>query len=317
MSARTIVPALFAGLLGLLVAGGAAAADKQRLTLSGGTQGGSVYTFGTALASVVNKYSPSVELSVRSGGTTENILLLESGELKLAGASGVDYFIAKNAQPKDSASIRTVTVMFPFLQVVVVPRDSPANTVADMKGKRFGMADRRTGSYTVNKIMFDVLGIGESDMRAQYQSLNTMVDALRGGSLDGFAVVLPAGGAPFVSELANSSRGLKFLWLPPADLARLLKQYPFFTPLSFPAKSLPGVDKEAFTYGYWGELLATADLADEVTYQIVKVMHEHHAELMQIFRSTSEATPQNTLEAAAFPLHPGVQKYYRETGVLK
>lgn len=317
MIARTRVLVLLAGLMTLGIATQTTAADKQRITLSAGTQGGSVYTFATALSSLVNKYSPSVELSVRSGGTSENILLLESGELKLAGASGMDYYTTKNAPPKDSAMIRTVSVMFPALQVIMVPKDSPANSVADLKGKRFAMNDRRTGAYTVNKIMLEALGFSEADFRSQYQSVSATTDAFRAGGLDGFAIIIPPGGASFVTEMANSTRGLKFIWLTQQDLSKILKQYPFFAPYTFAAKALPGVDKEANTFGYWLEVIAAKDMSDEAAYQIVKVMHERHDELVQISRATALATPRNTVTAAAFPLHPGTQKYFREIGALK
>ena len=317
MFARRIAPALISGAMVLTISLHAPGADKQRITVAAGTQGGSVYTFATALSSIVNKYAPSLELSVRSGGTSENILLLESGELKLAGSSGMDYFTTKNARPQDSPSIRTVSVVFPFLQVIMVPKDSPANSLADLKGKRFAMTDRRTGAYTVNKLMIETVGLSESDFRAQYQSVSTTTDAFRAGSLDAFGIIIPPGGSPFVTEMANSTRGLKFIWLAPPELDKIVKQYPFFKPYMFPAKSLPGIEKDSNTFGYWSELVATKDLSDAAAYQIVKAMHEHHAELVQIFRSTAPATPQNTVNAATFPLHPGVQKYFREIGALK
>ena len=317
MFARRILPAVSAGVMILAVSMLASGADKQRITVAAGTQGGSVYTFATALSSIVNKYAPGVELSVRSGGTSENILLLESGEVKLAGSSGMDYFTTRNARPQDSPSIRTVSVVFPFLQVIMVPKDSPANSLADLKGKRFAMTDRRTGAYTVNKLMIETLGFAESDFRAQYQSVSTTTDAFRAGNLEAFGIIIPPGGSPFVTEMSNSTRGLKFVWLTQPELDKIIKQYPFFAPYTFPAKSLPGIEKDSNTFGYWSELVASKDLSDDVAYQIVKTMHERHAELVQIFRSTAQATPQNTVKAATFPLHPGAQKYFREIGALK
>ena len=317
MFARSILPALVAGVVAAACGMQVLAADKQRLTIAAGTQGGSVYTYSTALSSLVNKYSPTVELSVRSGGTSENILLLESGEVKLAGSSGMDYYTTKQARPQESTLIRTLSVVLPFGQVIMVPKDSPANTLADLKGKRFAMNDRRTGAYTVNKLMLEAVGLTEADVRGTYQSVTVSTDAFRSGNLDAFAIIVAPGGAPYVTEMANSSRGLKFLWLSPADVAKITRQHTFFTPFTFPAKSLPGVENEAHTFGYWSELVAARDLPDEAAYQIVKVINERRDEFVQMFRSTGSATPQNTVKAASFPLHPGAQKYFREIGALK
>ena len=71
--------------------------------------------------------------------------------------------------------------------------------------------------------------------------------------------------------------------------------------------------------GSWSYILARADLPDDVAYRLAKALHNGHAALVKRLDQAKETTPQSTFNAApsAQQIHPGVQKYLREVGVMK
>ena len=65
--------------------------------------------------------------------------------------------------------------------------------------------------------------------------------------------------------------------------------------------------------------VASSDLSDDVAYRLAKALHNGHAALMKRLDQAKETTPQSTFMAAPSTqqIHPGVQRYLREIGVMK
>jgi len=64
-------------------------------------------------------------------------------------------------------------------------------------------------------------------------------------------------------------------------------------------------------------MVCRADFPEEAAYQIAKALTEHHKDLVAVMVAAKHSTPENTLKQAIIPLHPGAERYFRETGFLK
>jgi TRAP-type uncharacterized transport system substrate-binding protein len=71
--------------------------------------------------------------------------------------------------------------------------------------------------------------------------------------------------------------------------------------------------------GSWSYILSRPTLSDDTAYRLARTLHRGHAALMQRLDQARETTPQSTLTAApsAAQIHPGVQRYLREIGVMR
>ncbi len=71
--------------------------------------------------------------------------------------------------------------------------------------------------------------------------------------------------------------------------------------------------------GSWSYILARPTLDDDVAYRLATALHHGHAALVKRLDQGRETTPQNTFAAAPSPgqIHPGVQRYLREIGVMR
>ncbi|MDL2210376.1 TAXI family TRAP transporter solute-binding subunit [Desulfovibrio sp. OttesenSCG-928-O18] len=314
---RTFI-ALLTTMAIMLSSGAALAAEKKNIIIPGGTMGGSMYTTVTLLTNVLNKYVPELSVSARASGTKENIFQLKGKEVEFATASGFDYWSATGEDPTKAKDVCTAVVVYQQFAPIVVQRDSAINTAADLKGKRINLCDRRTGSYTVNTHLLEVIGLTEKDIVPFYLSSSAGSAALTESRVDSvfFLTALPA---PAMSLVTNSAKGGKFIPLSDAQLDALVKKYPFYSIVDVPAERMPdlGVKGSAKVPSYGAELLVGADVPEDLVYKVVKATMEHKDELIAGMASLSFISPESTVKYAGMPLHPGAQRYFREIGALK
>jgi len=79
-----------------------------------------------------------------------------------------------------------------------------------------------------------------------------------------------------------------------------------------------GSPDEIDTFGVAATLVTTAELADEVAYEMVKELFENHANFIQLHPSFQNLTKHAMVtQYLTAPLHPGALRYYKEVGLIK
>ena len=113
--------------------------------------------------------------------------------------------------------------------------------------------------------------------------------------------------------------GGRFIGLTADEVAKVSAKHNFLKPITVPAGAYPGQKEPVNSVGSWSYILARTDLPDDVAYRLAKALHDGHAALVKRLDQASETTPQSTANAAPSPgqIHPGVQRYLREVGVLR
>ena len=72
------------------------------------------------------------------------------------------------------------------------------------------------------------------------------------------------------------------------------------------------------TVGTVTNIIVSADLSDDLVYQIVKSIYAGFPELAKIKKKAiSESDPKKALQGSDIPVHPGAMKYYKEMGIAK
>ena len=87
-----------------------------------------------------------------------------------------------------------------------------------------------------------------------------------------------------------------------------------------PAGAYPGQKEAVNSVGSWSYILARTDLPDDVAYRLAKALHNGHAALVKRLdqgQRDDAAEHRRWRRRAPEQIHPGVQKYLREIGVLK
>jgi TRAP transporter TAXI family solute receptor len=197
-----------------------------------------------------------------------------------------------------------------------VKADSPAKSLRDLVGKPIAWGTRASGLTLLGRYVTDGLGLDrEKDFQPHY------LEKAGDGPLmvaDGRVAALWGGGIGWPGFTAVMQAGGRFVGLTPDEIAKVTAKHNFLKPITVSAGAYPGQKDAVNSVGSWCYILARHDLPDDVAYRLAKAIHKGHGALVKRVDQGRETTPQSTVNAApsAQQIHPGVQKYLREIGLM-
>lgn len=308
------------GMVSLCSVQSALAAEKTRLSIVTAGTTGVFYIYGGALASVVSKYAPGLDMTAEStGGSVENMKILGKKQAALATTSADVLYEAfhdfKNSKHfKSKVDVRALFNMYDQPHHLITLEKSNVKNIMDVKGKRVVVGSPGSGTEVKTKMMLQSLGITYKDFTPEFLSFAEGTEALQDNTVAAafLGVSYPA---PAVVSLALTNP-IRLVPLSDSEVGTIVKAYPFLSKAIIPAKTYKGVDKDTQTVSVQTLVVCRADLPDEVAYNIVKTVFEHKKELDQIHSSFRETTLENATSTVV-PLHPGAIKYFKEKKVLK
>jgi TRAP transporter TAXI family solute receptor len=299
---------------------GGSAERKTVVVLGTATPGGGFPVYGAAVADTVHETEPTLAIEQRNTkGSTENIPLLEAGQLDIALVQGEVAHEAFNGIGRPPANLRIVAAMYSTPGMFVVRADSQHRRLEDLRAKPVVFGARGSGLVILAKYVLDGLGLDqERDFQAVY------LDRAGDGPamvLDGRAAALWGGGQgwPGFGAVAKGPAGARFLAPDANGLAKILAKHAFLKPMTVPAGAYPGLAEPLASVGSWSFIIARPDLPDDVTYRFARALHRGEAALARRLPQAQETTAANTLAAAPRTeiIHPGVLRYLREVGVAR
>ncbi len=298
-------------------------AEKKVATVYTSGVGGTAYIVGGAMAKVVNKYVPEVQMVVEAtGGTIASVRFIADKYEKGQEAFGVSdsqglYQAYKGMKPfeKKYDMIRSVTFVYASGINLVVPKNSPIKTYADLKGKRVAIGPAGSGLATMSVDLIAEHGLKKDQYKYSYLGFKEVPEGIQDGSIDAGFV---AGSYPVPALVELSMQ--KELRIIPVDqkvFKKVLAESPFFGEYTLKPGAYKGVEA-ATPIMTFGIILETHSKGDpELIYKITKALFEHRDELIEINPVMKEMTLQNVKSTVAFPLHPGAEKYFKEKGAVK
>ncbi|HEV8439294.1 MAG TPA: TAXI family TRAP transporter solute-binding subunit [Methylomirabilota bacterium] len=297
-----------------------AGAEPRVVTLGTATPGGGFPVYGQAVAETINAFDPSLRVETRhTKGSTENVPMLEAGQLDIALVQGEVAHEALSGIGRPPADLRIVTAMYGTPGMFVVRADSPYRAIEDLKGKPVAFGARGSGLVVLARYVLDGLGF---DRDRDFQAV--FLDQAGDGPamvMDGRVAALWGAGIgwPGFAAVARGPQGARFI-APDADgLRRIQAKHPFLKPMTVPAGSYPGQETAVASVGSWSFILAAPALPDDVAYRLARALHRGEADLARRLPQARETTAANTAAAAtrAELIHPGVLRYLREIGLSR
>jgi TRAP transporter TAXI family solute receptor len=301
-------------------AAGGSAERRTAVTLGTATPGGGFPVYGAAVTDTIHEIDPTLAIEQRNTkGSTENVPLLEAGQLDIALVQGEVAHEAFNGIGRAPSKLKIVAAMYSTPGMFVVRADSPARRVEDLRGKPVAFGARGSGLVILSKYVLDGLGLDQDrDFQAIY------LDRAGDGPamvLDGRAAALWGGGQgwPGFGAVAKGPAGARFLAPDASGIAKILAKHAFLKPMTVPAGAYPSLSAPLPSVGSWSFILARPDLADDVAYRLARALHRGEAALARRLPQAAETTAANTVAAAprAELIHPGVLRYLREVGAAR
>ena len=304
----------------LVMNGTAAAQEKTVIILGTATPGGGFPLYGAAFAETINEIDTSLSVQpTNTKGSTENVPLLEAGKLDIGQATGEVTYEAITGIGRPPANLRILSAMYSQSGMFVVRADSPYQTITDLKGKPIAWGARGSGFVVLARYVMDGLGLDlNKDFEAVYLDKAADGPAML---LDGRVVALWGGGVgwPGFVAVAKGAAGARFIAPDADEIKRITAKHSFLKPITLPAGSYPRQDAPVASVGSWAFVLARPTLPDDVAYRLVRALHRGEAVLGARLAQARESTLANTVAAAPRVdlIHPGVQRYLREIGLLR
>ncbi|MBL0143898.1 MAG: TAXI family TRAP transporter solute-binding subunit [Betaproteobacteria bacterium] len=311
---------LAAGLLAMIAPRLARAQAQTTVILGTATPGGGFPVYGAAFAETVNETDPTLLVQPRNTkGSTENIPLIEAGQLDIALVTGEPLYEAVNGIGRAPADLKIIAAMYSSPGMFVTRGDSAHRAIADLLGKPVAFGAKGSGLVILARYVLDGLGY---DMNKDFQAVY-LERAGDGPEMvqDGRVAALWGGGLgwPGFAAVAKSPTGARFIVPDAAQVKRILEKHSLLKPLTIPAGSYPGQDAPIASVGSWAFVIARPTLPEDTAYRLARALHRGESAIAKRLPQARETTAANTVAAAPRVdlIHPGVQRYLREAGILR
>ncbi len=321
-----------------LVAGAASAADPSFFRIGTGSAGGTYFPIGGTIANGISAPPGSrpcdkggqcgvpglIAIAQSTTASVFNNTAVQNGELE-AGLAAADvtrsmYFGEGKFEGKPHPKLRIIANLYPEDLHLVLPKGQKINSLADLKGKRVGIAQAGSGTQVAVLQMLEAWGITRDDIDAAELNNSQSAERLADGQLDAYFY---AAGWPVAAmvQLA-STKGMELHSFSDEDLKKINEIIPAYIPSRIPAGVYEGIDYEVKTPAVSALLVVSSDLSEDLVYGITKalwndntrkLLDNGHAKGKQITLDTAL----DGIEALGVPLHPGAAKFYREVRLLK
>lgn len=253
-----------------------------------------------------------------------NNAAVQNGELE-AGMAAADvtrsmYLGEGKFDGKPHEKLRIVANLYPEDLHLVMPKGASIDSLADLAGKRVGIAQAGSGTQVAVLQMLEAWGVTRDNMDEAELNNSQSAERLADGQLDAYFY---AAGWPVAAMVQlSSTKGMSLHSFSDDDLTKINGIIPAYIPSEIPGGVYEGVDETSKTPAVSALLVVSSDLDEELVYGITKalwndntrkLLDNGHAKGKQI---TAE-TALDGIAALGVPLHGGAEKFYKEAGLLK
>ena len=226
----------------------------------------------------------------------------------------------RNWQGSAKPGIRMALTLYGFQMGLFVRKDSPINTLADLKGKRVPSEwVAQTGVLPHSQAILAVGGLTYNDVvKAPAVNVVRAADDFKSGKLDTFYFAV---GAPKVAEVSASVGGVRIL--PLGEVAAASKamksvREEYYVSTANPAPHVVGLDKPTDVLTIDFIVGVGSHVKDDIVYEFVKAVQGNKAGLVEGHPNFNAFIPDNAGKVQpTLPHHPGAIKFYREKGIWK
>jgi uncharacterized protein len=304
----------------LLVLGGGLAGAAEFITVLTGGTSGIYYPLGVSLSKIYGERIEGSKTQVQATkASVENLNLLQQGKGEVAFTLGDALSLAwagnEEAGFKGKLDkLRGLSALYPNYIQIVASKDSGIQSIADLKGKRLSVGAPKSGTELNARAVLAAAGMSYQDLgKVEYLPFGESVELIKNRQLD--ATLQSVGlGAASIRDLASS---VPIVILPiPEDVIAKIGD-PAYIAKAIPAGTYQGQDQEVPTAAVINFLVTHSDVSDETAYQMTKLLHESKDQLVAAHAAAKEIDPAKAVEGMPVPLHPGAERYYKETGLIK
>ena len=327
-----------AALAATLIAGAASAQEMKFFRIGTGGAGGTYFPIGGIIANAISNPPGSracedggncgvpglVAMAQSTNASAHNVNAIQAGQME-AGLSGAAtlHFAYKGIEAFDGnqkPDLRVIANLFPEDLHLVLPKGATLNGLADLKGKRVGIAQAGSGTQIAVELILAKFGVNRDNIEEAELNNSQSAERLADGQLDAYFY---AAGTPVAAMIQlDNTKGMELYSFTDEEVKLANEAVPYYIPSTIPAGTYPGVTYDVKTVAVSGIFVTNANQDEELIYEITKAMWSPTArKLLDNGHAKGKVITAETaldgIDGIGVPLHPGAERFYREAGLLK
>ena len=303
----------------------AQSSEKNFIAVGTGSVTGVYYPAGGSICHLLNRgrRTHGIRCSVESSsGSVENINNIRANEIDFGVVQSDTQYQAVNglsgfAKDGPYDELRSVMSLYFEAFTLVARSDSNINSINDLVGKRVNLGNPGSGQRgTMDTVMLS-MGWTEGtfsevhELKASEQS-RTLCD----GTID--AMVYTVGHPNASIKEATALCDSILVNVRGDEISKLVADNDYYSFVAIPGGMYRGTNSNTNTFGVGATLVTSANMSEEVVYEMVKAVFDNIETFRELHPAFSEVDPVKMAnEGLSAPLHAGAIKYYREKGIIK
>ncbi|MDD3767744.1 MAG: TAXI family TRAP transporter solute-binding subunit [Aminobacterium colombiense] len=290
----------------------------ERYSFATGGTAGTYYPIGSAIASIITKYVPGIEVTAEStGASVANLKMIREGKVELMMGASNTSFGGYSGQPpfenEPVENIRGIACLYPEIFQFVVLKGSNLKTAKDLAGKKVAVGAPGSGTERTAKMVLEAHGLDYDKFSPQFLNFGEAITALKDRLID--CAVIGSGIPTSAVVDASTTLDIQLLTLDADIMNEFLKERSYLAMINIPAGTYRGVDEDVAAVASPALFVAREDLPEDTIYQITKAFFDHLDVVADSHVQGKMITFETALSAMSIPLHAGAAKYYEEKGV--
>lgn len=319
-------------------AGIASAQDIQFFRIGTGGAGGTYFPIGGIIANAISNPPGSracdkggncgvpglVAIAQSTNASAHNVNAIQAGQMQ-AGLSGAAtlhfaYFGKGKYEGNAKPDLRVIANLFPEDLHLVLPKNAKLNGLADLKGKRVGIAQAGSGTQIAVELIIGDHGVNRDNIDEAELNNSQSAERIADGQLDAYFY---AAGTPVAAMIQlDNTKGMDLYSFTDEEIKQANATVPYYIPSVIPAGVYPGVTHDTKTVAVSGMLVTNANIDEELIYGVTKALWSKTArKLLDNGHPKGKAITLETaldgIDGIGVPLHPGAERFYREVGLIK
>lgn len=293
----------------------------QFVRMVSGPSGGSWYPLGAKIMQIFDEKIDGITTSNTSGGGISNVLSVNGGDAEIGWSyahTAANGFGGKGKFSKPQKNIRHFATLYGSMFQVAVRKDSKIQTFEDMKAANISPGKAKWTGTAFAEAILKAYDISFDDIRknggtVHHVSYTESVALMKDGHID---VYMAATNMPQASFLElEQSPGIRFIGVGKDKLEKILADNPGFIRGVMPKGVYSSITEDIDTLGITANMVVSADLPDDLVYNMCKVFWANHATFAEVKGIWKRVKVEDALKGVAIPVHPGAKKCYDELGV--
>jgi TRAP transporter TAXI family solute receptor len=286
----------------------------DELTIATGGTTGIYHGYGEALAEVLEgRYGIDVTV-LETGGSVENLHLVDDGvaDLAFTAADALEDAAVGRGDFSAPVDVQALARVYDDFEHLVVPADADVDTIADLRGLRVSTGAPSSGTSLIAGRVLAAADVDVADLDVAELGITESIDALRAGTIDAF---FWSGGLR-TPGLVALSQEMPLRLVPMEDVVDPMRAvYGDGYRHGVVPEGVYGSTADVETLAVPNVLVVPEDMPEDVAYALVATLFSYRTGMAEDVPSVALLDRTRSIYTAPVELHPGAVRYYRDTKI--